>query len=128
MSESDNLKLVEVKLKKEEIETINLADMQQIKIKNCARKMKISVDEFNKILNNGRSKLAKYISEGNTITILIEEDEPIDTTLYFTFRCAVCGTIYKVTGYEEKVECPLCFSNKVMTAEEAGFNKKSYWS
>ena len=102
--------------------------MQQIKIKNCARKMKISVDEFNKILNNGRSKLAKYISEGNTITILIEEDEAIDTTLYFTFRCAVCGTIYKVTGYEDKVECPLCFSNKVMTAEEAGFNKKSYWS
>lgn len=127
MSESSNLKQLELRLKKEEIEAIRLVDIEKMKIKNCAKKMKMSVDEFTELLNSARTKLAKSIKEGNIIKVLIEEDEPIDDTLYFTFRCATCGTIYKVTGYEERVECPLCFSNKVMSAEEAGFDKKSYW-
>lgn len=127
MSEYKDLKELEVKLKKEEIEAIKLVDIEKIKIKNCAKKMKLSIEEFTQILESGRYKLAKFINEGNIIKILIEEDELIDENIYFTFRCATCGTIYKVTGYEERVECPLCFSNKVMSAEEAGFDKKSYW-
>lgn len=127
MSEQLDLSKLEIRLKKEEIEAIRLVDIEKIKIKNCAKKMKISVDEFNEILNNARTKIAKCIYEGNIIKILLEEDEPIDNNIYFTFRCATCGTIYKVTGCEERVECPLCFSNKVMSAEEAGFDKKSYW-
>lgn len=127
MSEQVDLSKFEIRLKKEEIEAIRLVDIEKIKIKNCAKKMKISLDEFNEILNNARTKIANYIYEGNIIEILLEEDEPIDNNTYFTFRCATCGTIYKVTGYEERVECPLCFSNKVMSAEEAGFDKKSYW-
>ncbi|MGL5752161.1 MAG: DUF134 domain-containing protein [Paraclostridium sp.] len=127
MSENIDLKQIEVRLKKEEIEAIKLVDIEKIKIKNCAKKMKISVDEFTQILNSARSKLAKNINEGNIIKIVIQEEEPIDNTLYFTFRCATCGTIYKVTGHEERVICPLCSSNKVMSAEEAGFDKKSYW-
>lgn len=127
MSEQLDLSKLEIRLKKEEIEAIRLVDIEKMKIKNCAKKMKISVDEFNEILNNARTKIANYIYEGNIIEILLEEDEPIDNNTYFTFRCATCGTIYKVTGFEERVECPLCFSNKVMSAEEAGFDKKSYW-
>ncbi|MGL5346835.1 MAG: DUF134 domain-containing protein [Peptostreptococcaceae bacterium] len=128
MSEDKDLKPLEIKLKKEEVEAIRLVDIQKIKIKNAAKKMKLSIVEFNVILQSGRGKVAKYIDEGNTIKILIEEEEYVDDTLYFTFRCATCGTIYRVTGYEERVQCPLCFSNKVMSAEEAGFYKKSYWN
>ena len=128
MSEDKDLKPLEIRLKKEEVEAIKLVDIQKNKIKNAAKKMKLSIEEFNVILQSGRGKIAKYIDEGNTIKILIEEDEPVDDTLYFTFRCAICGTIYKVTGYEERVQCPLCFSNKVMSAQEAGFYKKSYWN
>lgn len=127
MSECKDLKELEVKLKKEEIEAIKLVDIEKMKIKNCAKKMKLSIEEFTQILASGRNKLAKCVNEGNVIKISVEEDEPIDDNIYFTFRCATCGTIYKITGYEERVECPLCFSNKVMSAEEAGFDKKSYW-
>ena len=88
--------------------------------------MKITLDEFNQILDSARSKIAKNIVEGNTIKIILEE-QVVDDTIYFTFSCAVCGTIYKVTGYEERITCPLCLSNKVMSLEESGFDKKNYW-
>lgn len=126
MIDNTDYKTIELKLRKEEIEAIKLVDIEKLKLKNCAKKMKMTVDEFNELLNNARTKLAKNITEGNIIKISIEE-EVIDNTLYFTFRCATCGTIYKVTGCEERVQCPLCYSNKVMSAEEAGFDKKSYW-
>lgn len=128
MSEDEYLKALEVRLKKEEIEAIKLVDIKKLSIKNCAKKMKISTEKFKSLLESGRSKIAQNIAEGNIIKIVIEEEEPIDDTLYFTFRCATCGTIYKVSGYEERVQCPLCCSNKVMSSEEAGFCKKNYWN
>ena len=125
MTENRDLQKTEVKLSKLELEAIKLVDIEKIKVKKCAKKMKITVDEFEEILNSARTKIAKNILDGNTIKIIVEEEQ-IDNTLYFTFRCAVCGTIYKINGYEDKIACPLCLSNKVMSAKEAGFYKKSY--
>ncbi|MDU1454920.1 MAG: DUF134 domain-containing protein [Paeniclostridium sordellii] len=126
MTENRDLQKTEVKLSKLELEAIKLVDIEKIKVKKCAKKMKITVDEFEEILNSARTKIAKNILDGNTIKIIVEEEQ-IDNTLYFTFRCATCGTIYKVTGYEESIHCPLCESNKVMSLEESGFDKKGYW-
>ncbi|MRZ78963.1 DUF134 domain-containing protein [Paeniclostridium sordellii] len=126
MTENRDLQKTEVKLSKLELEAIKLVDIEKIKVKKCAKKMKITVDEFEEILNSARTKIAKNILDGNTIKIIVEEEQ-IDNTLYFTFRCATCGTIYKVTGYEERIHCPLCESNKVMSLEESGFDKKGYW-
>ncbi|GAA0863712.1 DUF134 domain-containing protein [Paraclostridium tenue] len=123
---NENTKQIELKLKKEEIEAIKLVDIERIKIKTCAKKMKMTTEEFNETLNSARTKIAKSIGKDSIIKIILEEEQ-IDNNLYFTFRCATCGTIYKVTGYEERIACPLCTSNKVMSAEEAGFDKKSYW-
>lgn len=121
-----NLQQIEIKLSKKELEAIKLVDIEKIKTKTCAKKMKLSLDEFTEILESARIKIAKNLDEGNIIKIILEEPQ-IDNTLYFTFRCATCGTIYKVTGYEERITCPLCESNKVMSLEEAGFDEKSYW-
>lgn len=126
MTENRDLQKTELKLSKLELEAIKLVDIEKIKVKKCAKKMKITVDEFEEILNSARTKIAKNILDGNTIKIIVEEEQ-IDNTLYFTFRCATCGTIYKVTGYEERIYCPLCESNKVMSLEESGFDKKGYW-
>lgn len=123
MDEDKQIKLLELSLKEEEIEAIKLVDIKKLKIKSCAKKMKISTQKFKEILESGREKIAKTLENGNTVKILIEEDEPIDNTLYLIFRCATCGTIYKVTGYEEKIACPLCFSSKVMSLEESGLLK-----
>ena len=117
---------VDLKLNKREIEAIKLRDIKALKPKACAKKMNLKIDEFENILNNARYKIANEIYENNCIKVVIEDDISQDNTLYFTFRCAVCGTIYKVDGYEDKILCPLCLSNKVMSAKEAGFYKKSY--
>ena len=116
---------VDLKLSKKEIEAIKLRDIEDLKPKLCAKKMNLKIDEFENILNNARYKIAKEIYYNNCIKIVIEEEIQEDE-LYFTFRCAVCGTIYKINGYEDKIACPLCLSNKVMSAKEAGFYKKSY--
>lgn len=126
MESDKDICTVELKLSKKEIEALKLIDIEELKPKVCAKKMNLKMNEFENILSNARYKIAKEIYYNNCIKIVIEEEIPEDDTLYFTFRCAVCGTIYKVNGYEEKIACPLCLSNKVMSAKEAGFNKKSY--
>ncbi|MGL5756546.1 MAG: DUF134 domain-containing protein [Paraclostridium sp.] len=126
MNKNNNSQQNEIKLSKAELEAIKLVDIEKIKIKTCAKKMKLTLAEFNETLESARTKIAKNIDDGKTIKIILEEVE-IDKTLYFTFRCAICGTIYKVTGYEERIICPLCESNKVMSLEESGFDEKSYW-
>ena len=87
MTENRDLQKTEVKLSKLELEAIKLVDIEKIKVKKCAKKMKITVDEFEEILNSARTKIAKNILDGNTIKIIVEEEQ-IDNTLYFTFRCA----------------------------------------
>lgn len=114
----------EIRLTKNEIEAIKLVDIDNLKIKSCAKKMNLSMDKFEELLKNARYKIAKEIYDKNIINIIEEKDQPIDNTLYIFFRCAVCGTIYKLTGQEETVQCPMCFSNKIMDVKEAGFYKK----
>lgn len=125
MKGEKDIRNVEVKLSKKEMEAIKLMDIKHLKAKNCAKKMKLNKNEFDPILKSARNKIANKIIDNSFIKITVEE-ELVDNTLYFTFRCATCGTIYKVTGYEDKVQCPLCLSNKVMSAKEAGFHKISY--
>ncbi|WP_373600881.1 DUF134 domain-containing protein [Paraclostridium bifermentans] len=118
----------EIRLTKNEIEAIKLVDIDNLKIKNCAKKMNLSVDDFEKLLKSARYKIAKEMYDKNIINIIEEKEQPTDDTLYIFFRCAVCGTIYKLTGKEESVQCPMCLSNKIMDVKEAGFCKKNYWS
>lgn len=118
----------ELRLTKNEIEAIKLVDIDNLKVKNCAKKMNLSVDKFEELLKTGRHKIAKEIYDKNVINVIEEKDQPADNTLYILFRCAVCGTIYKLTGQEDTVQCPMCLSNKIMGVKEAGFCKKNYWS
>ncbi len=118
----------EIRFTKNEIEAIKLVDIDNLNIKSCAKKMNLNKDKFEELLNNARKKIAKEIYDKNIINRIEEKDEPIDNTIYIFFRCAVCGTVYKLTGQEEKVKCPMCFSNKIMDVKEAGFYKKNCWS
>lgn len=126
MESDKDIYTMELRLSKKEIEAIKLRDIEELKPKLCAKKMNLKMNEFENVLNNARYKIAKEIYYNNCIKIVIEENSLEEDTLYFTFRCAVCGTIYKVNGYEEKIACPLCLSNKVISTKEAGFWKKSY--
>ena len=62
MTENRDLQKTEVKLSKLELEAIKLVDIEKIKVKKCAKKMKITVDEFEEIIrwkyhkNNSRRR------------------------------------------------------------------------
>ncbi|MEG2787794.1 MAG: DUF134 domain-containing protein, partial [Romboutsia sp.] len=74
-----NLQQIEIKLSKKELEAIKLVDIEKIKTKTCAKKMKLSLDEFTEILESARIKIAKNLDEGNIIKIILEEPQ-IDNT------------------------------------------------
>ena len=116
-------KLETVEITLNEIQAIKLMDVDGLKDKKCAKKMKISTDEFNKLIVNARKNIAVALLEGKVIKIIDEITIEDEITTLCKFRCAVCGEIYIIDYTQSKIECPMCFSIKIMTNKEAGFSK-----
>jgi predicted DNA-binding protein (UPF0251 family)/DNA-directed RNA polymerase subunit RPC12/RpoP len=118
------IKLETVEITLNEIQAIKLMDVDGLKDKKCAKKMKISTDEFNKLIANARKNIAIALLEGKVIKIIDEITIEDEITTLCKFRCAVCGEIYIIDYTQSKIECPMCFSIKIMTNKEAGFSKE----
>jgi len=116
-------KLETVEITLNEIQAIKLMDVDGLKDKKCAKKMKISTDEFNKLVANARKNIAVALLEGKVIKIIDEITIEDEITTLCKFRCAVCGEIYIIDYTQSEIECPMCFSSKIMTNKEAGFSK-----
>lgn len=116
-------KLEEVEITSKEMQAIKLIDVDGLKYKKCAKKMKISIDEFKELVTNARKKITIALIEGKPIKII--DPKPIEKEIATSckFRCAVCGEIYTINYTQSKIACPLCFSSNIMTNEEAGFCK-----
>lgn len=115
-----------IEIRPREIQAIILKDIKKLSNKKCCEEMNITSKEFNNIINNCRTKIANALIYGNSMKIIEENKinpEDIITTLC-SFRCSICGKIYTINYEKEKIVCPLCFSTKIMTNEEAGFCKK----
>ncbi|CEH34261.1 DUF134 domain-containing protein [Romboutsia lituseburensis] len=111
-----------IKITPIEVEAIKLIDIENLKNKRCAKRLKMSDDEFSDLVLSARKKIATSIIEN--IPITIEENIPEKKiTTICKFRCAVCGETYMVNYLNNKIACPLCNSSKVMTNKEAGFCK-----
>ncbi|MDK2586755.1 DUF134 domain-containing protein [Romboutsia sedimentorum] len=113
--EDETVEEIEVTL--EEIKAINFVDVEGLKYKKCAKKMKLSVNELQYIIINARKKIGRALTEGRVIRII--EEQPIK--MLCKFRCAVCGEIYNIDYTKNEIICPLCFSKEIMTNKEAGF-------
>lgn len=111
-----------IKITPIEIEAIKLVDIENLKNKRCAKRLKMSNDQFSNIVLSARKKMATSIIENIPITIEESIPEKKITTIC-KFRCAICGEIYMVNYLNNEIICPLCNSNKVMTNKEAGFCK-----
>lgn len=111
-----------IKITPIEVEAIKLIDIENLKNKRCAKRLKMSDDQFSNIVLSARKKMATSIIENIPITIEESIPEKKITTIC-KFRCAVCGEIYMVNYLNNEIICPLCNSNKVMTNKEAGFCK-----
>ena len=94
--------LEEVELKVEELEAIRLKDIEGLTQEECAKKMEISRQTFQNIIESGRK----------------------NTTRFCKFRCAKCGYIYTVKYEQDKIICPKCSSTEVMCNKKESFCKK----
>lgn len=105
-----------------ELKALELKNINKFNDKKCANIMNIDVKEYNNILSSAREKLTKALINGYEISIIdISIDEKSKCNTLCKFRCAVCGQIYEIDYTSEDIKCPLCFSSKIMTCEEAGF-------
>lgn len=111
-----------------ELKALILKDIKDLNDKNSSKEMNISIKEFEILLKSARKKITEALINGISIIVKDEKEirpQDIITTLC-TFRCATCGNIYTINYEKENIVCPLCFSTKVMTSEEAGFIKKQH--
>ena len=112
--------LEEVELKVEELEAIRLKDIEGLTQEECAKKMEISRQTFQNIIESGRKKIAIALTQGKAIKIAGGHY----TTRFCKFRCAKCGYIYTVKYEQDKIICPKCSSTEVMCNKKESCCKK----
>lgn len=115
----------------EELEAIRLKDLEGLEQEECAEKMEISRQTFQRILNSAREKIADCLVNGKAIRI----EGGNYTRNICSVKCLDCGKQWK-ESYEnyEKVlngefNCPDCKSKRVVCAriEEKNFCISNCW-
>ncbi len=118
-------------LKIEEVEAIRLKDLEKLEQEECAVKMEISRQTFQRILNMGREKIADSIINGKAIRI----EGGNFTRNICLIRCLKCNKEWK-ESYENleeivngKYTCPDCQSKKIECQElnDKKFCKGNCW-
>lgn len=113
----------------EEIEAIRLKDLEKMEQEECAEKMQVSRQTFQRVLNNAREKIADSIIKGKAIRI----EGGNFTRNICPVRCLECGKEWK-ESYEnfEKVisgeyTCTHCNSKKIACLHGQKFCRRSCW-
>lgn len=107
-------------LKVEELEAIRLKDIENLSQEECAKKMHISRQTFQNIVNSARSKIAIALTQGKAIKI----DGGHYTTKSCKFKCLECLTEYQITTNQDKINCPNCNSENVICSKKGEFCSK----
>lgn len=105
-------------LKIEELEALRLKDLEELDQEQCAEKMKVSRQTFQRILGEARRKLVDSLVNGKAIRI-----EGGNFTLNVCpVRCLECGSEWDESyeNYKKIIEgsyeCPYCGSKRVTCA------------
>ncbi|KNY29466.1 DUF134 domain-containing protein [Pseudobacteroides cellulosolvens] len=118
-------------LRIEEIEAIRLKDVEKLEQEECAERMEVSRQTFQRILNTGREKIADSIINGKAIRI----EGGNFTRNICSVKCLDCNKEWK-ESYEnfEKIlkgdySCPDCQSKKIVCQNTNGqkFCKRNCW-
>lgn len=118
-------------LRIEEIEAIRLKDVEKLEQEECAERMEVSRQTFQRILNTGREKIADSIINGKAIRI----EGGNFTRNICPVKCLDCNKEWK-ESYEnfEKIikgdySCPDCQSKKIVCQNTDGqkFCKRNCW-
>lgn len=115
----------------EEVEAIRLKDVEKLEQEECAERMEVSRQTFQRILNTAREKIADSIINGKAIRI----EGGNFTRNICPVKCFECGKEWK-ESYEnfEKIikgdyTCPDCQSKRVNCANNNNqkFCKRNCW-
>lgn len=110
----------EIVLKLEELEAMRLKDIKGLSQEQCAKKMQVSRQTFQNIIDNARKKTAIALTEGNSIKISGGNYRPV----FCKFKCFNCGNVYEIKKEEDKYICPSCGSDKVICNKRANLCRK----
>ena len=86
-------------------------DNIDIKILELKYINKLSDNKCAELLNISKKDIKKKLDEiNNKIAIeVVKKKENI-----CSFRCAICGKLYEIDYKNEKIQCPLCYSSKII--------------
>lgn len=112
--------LEEIVIKIEELEAMRLKDIESLNQEQCAKKMNISRQTFQLIIDRARGKIARALVEGKAIRIR-GGNYTINICRY---KCERCGNLFDEPFEKEDVLCPSCTSGQVRCVQKNGFCKK----
>lgn len=127
----DLIGVLENILKIEEVEAIRLKDIERLEQEECAKRMEISRQTFQRILNSSRNKIADSIINGKSIRI---EGGNFTRNICMVI-CLDCKKKWQ-ESYEnlEKIingnyMCPNCNSKKItcVDSDKSKFCKRNCW-
>ena len=110
------------KLSKKEIQVLKLKDLENLSDEDCCEKIDLNFIEYEDLLIRTRRKIVNSVLDNKKIIydkydLYDLEDEIEDELNICFFRCAVCGTLYKINYTSDSIICPLCNSSEVMEYE-----------
>ncbi|WP_099188804.1 DUF134 domain-containing protein [Tepidibacter mesophilus] len=109
----------EVEVKIEELEAMRLKDIEGLNQEECAKKMQVSRQTFQNIIDSARKKVALSLTEGKAIRI----SGGHYTTKHCKFKCMDCGNEYNIQYSQDKISCPSCGLSKVACTKKVGLCK-----
>ena len=110
-------------LKIEELEAMRLKDVLGLLQEDCAEKMNVSRQTFQKIIDSARNKVALALVGGAGIRIAGGSF----VTKKCKIRCVECGHIYEPSFEDDKLACPECGSRKIQCMQKNTHCMKMCW-
>lgn len=107
----------EIILKIEELEAIRLKDIEKLTQEECAKRMHVSRQTFQNIIDGARKKVAIALTEGKAIKI----SGGHYTTNLCKFKCLNCGNVYDINYEQDRNNCPTCNSQEVVCNKKNEF-------
>lgn len=110
----------EITLKIEELEAIRLKDIEKLTQEECSKRMHVSRQTFQNIIDDARKKIAVALTEGKAIKI----SGGHYTTNLCKFKCLNCGNVYDINYEQDRNTCPNCSSQEVVCNRKNEFCHK----
>ena len=110
----------EIVLKVEELEAMRLKDIEKLNQEECAYRMQVSRQTFQNIIDSARTKISIALTKGNAIRISGGNYR----ATFCKFKCLNCGNVYEINYEQDKYNCPVCASDKIMCSKKAGICTK----